>query len=183
MRRMYLLYVASIVLALGAGCLAIVFILMTELQYQLPSLRRPLDRIGGIIVSNDAVFLASWYAGRIYKFDFSGNLLNTIDVHGEPVWITQDGESVVVHYSGREWALDDPSFRVRNPGGTTATVERTWWGHPVLVVRRVGGMASRASLQPWYVTILRNTYPAALWIPIAFAFTLAALWLRRRLRS
>ena len=183
MRLVYLiLCVASVVLAVIAYCLFGAYIVMSHLQ-DYAGLPPPLFRVGGVIVSADAVFVGSWYGGRIYKFDFAGKLLKEIDVHGEPIWITQNGERVVVHYSGREWALDDPDFRVRDPGGVRATVERTWWGHPMLVVRHADGATSHAELQPWHVTVLRNLYPAGLSLPIAFAFTLAAIWLRRRLRN
>lgn len=183
MRVVYLtFYVSSVVLAVIAGGLFGVYVIMSHLQ-DFAGLPPPLFKVGGIIESENAVFVGSWYGGRVYKFDFTGKLLKEVDIHGEPVWITRDGERVVVHYSGREWALDDPEFRVRDPGGVTATVERTWWGHPMLVVRHADGTTSRAELQPWHVTVLRNLYPAGLSLPIAFAFTLAAICFRRRLRS
>ena len=177
-----IIYVASVVLALSAGCLGAVFIITTELQYHFDHWRRPLNRVGGVVVSADAVFVASWYAGRIYKFDFAGTVLSTYDHPGSPIRITQREEFIIVHYSGEQHVLDDPAFRVIDPHGVTAGVHRTWWGHPVMVVRRPDGATTRVSLQPWYVTVLRSTYPAALWLLLAVAFGVVALWTRKRLR-
>ncbi|MBI3406762.1 MAG: hypothetical protein HY040_00195 [Planctomycetes bacterium] len=133
-------------------------------------------------MSEDAVFVASWYAHQIYKFDFEGNLLNTFCQRGARS-ISKRDEFIVVHFAGKEQVLDDPAFRVKDPGATTAAVERTWWGHPLLVVRRADGVTTIAPLQPWYMTVLWNTYPGALWLPIAVVLGGVALWTRKRIRG
>ena len=177
-RRWWMLYVGAVFAAVCAACLALAFIITVEFRRWATDQRWPLGRIGGVVVSNDAVFVGSWYDGRIYKFDLAGNLLGWTDIHGEPIWIMRRGESIIVHYSGREWPLRDPAFRASHPSGIQATVDDTWWGHPMLKVSRPNQI-TKVPLQPWYLTIIQSPYPGGLWLPVAFLFVLLAVWVRR----
>jgi hypothetical protein len=178
MTRVYAtVYLVSVVLAASAAALGLASILVGACT-GVVGWRYPLDSVGGIIVSEDAVFIGGKHTGRVYKFGLDGALLDWVDTHGQPVSITQNGDSIVVHYSGREWALTNSGFRVSDPHGTIATVERTWWGRPVLAVRRSDGTTIRAFLQPWYLTLIQMPYPAMAWPLVAVAFGLIARWSR-----
>lgn len=179
---MHLIFLILAALAVVAWCLAIAFILTTESFRWFDSRRWAVGSVDGVIASDDAVFVAESNHGRVYKFALDGTVIGWVDINGKPIRITRSGESIIVHYNSREWALDDPAFGVRDPGDVTAAIERTLWGHPLLVVRRADGN-TKASLQPWYLTIVQSPYPGGVWPAAAIAFTLAAIWLRRRLRG
>jgi len=165
----------AIGLAVVPACLAVTMCALGATPQFFRHQRLPLGSPDGVVTSADAVFVASGAAGRVYKFDLSGNLLTWIDIHGRPISIAQSGESITVHYSGRTWALEDPAFRARDPHGLVASVERNWLGHPALVVRRAEG-TTRAALQPWYLTVVQGPYPGAVWPPAVIALLLVERW-------
>jgi hypothetical protein len=138
--------------------------------------RLPLGRVDGIVPGENVVFVASGSTGRIYKFDLNGNLLDWTDIQGRPIRIFRHGESMMVHYSGREWPLEGPEYdlgdRQRTP---SVTLENTWWGDPVLLVSR-NDETSRVSLQPWYLTALQYPWPGWLYPVFLIVFCLVERW-------
>ena len=171
------MYAFSLALAIAAGCLFIVTEVRDGFRRRWFADRQwPLGKVGGVIVSNDAVFVGAWYDGRVYKFGFDGRVLDWFDNHGAPIWIHQLGDSIVIHYSGRAWQLERPGFKVLSPPqGTSGEVLRTWYGHPLLRVRRPEG-TTIVSLQPWHMTLFQHPYPAGMLVPLSLVLFFAARW-------
>jgi hypothetical protein len=138
--------------------------------------RLPMARIDGVIAGNSAVFVCSSTTGRVYAFDHDGHLVDWYQAPGRPISISRAGDVIQVHYSGHEWLLED--YR---PGGgiVEAAVEKTWWGHPILVVTRPEG-TTRVPLQPWYFTVVQGPWPGALVGPVFILSVLVADWAKRR---
>lgn len=174
--------VTAICLAVVAVSLLVVAKVFSTFPHWFSRQRLPLQVVHGVITSADKVFVADGYAGRVYKFDFNGDLLRWLDWPGRPIWIRSAGASIIVHYSGRDTPLEDPAFKIWDPHGVTASMERTWCGHPVLVVRRPDGTTTRRSLQPWYLTVVQSPYPADLWFLVFMASCLVGVWAARRRR-
>jgi hypothetical protein len=163
------LYVLVSVLAIGFAALAGQFLVYYWGVPLYPDWRAPLVSPGGVIASSDSVFIGYSAFCRVYKFDFDGNLLAQYYYHGQPISITAGENAVVVHHGTEEWTLEDPAFRIEDPQGTMAEIQRTWWGHPILVVR-TPDETKRAEIQPWNVTVFRQLYPAGLSIPLFIVF-------------
>lgn len=181
-RSYFVLYIVAAALAVLIGIPAATTMVVAAFKGDWNPLPRPLERMGGVIVSDDSVFVASWYDGRVYKFSFDGHLIGRSDGHDTPTRLTRRDGFVVVRSGSRERTLEDPAFRIRDPGGVMAEVERTWWGHPLLLVRRADGTTTRAPLQPWYLTMIQTPYPGMLWFFIMVGLVAVAMWARRRLR-
>lgn len=173
-----ILRVIAIGCALPVACLvAMTFALGATPQF-FPHRRLPLGEVRGVVTGDGVAFVASADAGRVYKFDFDGDLLTWIDTRGRRIWIIQNGESISVWYRGQPSALDDPAFRVSDPHGAVASVEHNWLGHPFLVVRHAE-TATRASLQPWQLTVVQSPFPGLLWGPALIALLGVERWTSR----
>ncbi|MFQ5503087.1 MAG: hypothetical protein ACE5EQ_12460 [Phycisphaerae bacterium] len=180
MRRMHITTSICGLLGAIAMCLAFTSVVMKLALIRLDDLRWAVGHIESVVVSKDAVFLANDQR-RVYKFALDGTVIDWVSIGGTPLHITRSGDSIIVHQSTNEWAMEDPGFRVRDPVGFTATVERTWYGHPMLAVDRAG-VKTRVSMQPWYMTLLQAPYPGMFWVWVGFAFIFLAQCARRRLR-
>ncbi len=180
MRRTYMVFILSAALAALFWSIGIGSVLIRLLSLWRDDLRWALGAVNGVVVSDDAVFVAASH-NRVYKFALDGTIIDWVGIDGGPIRITRSGESIVVEYSGNQWALEDPGFQPRDPIGFTASVESTWYGHPLLVVDRSKGKRT-VSMQPWYMTLLQVPYPGGACVYVGLAFSLLAVWVRRRMR-
>lgn len=170
----FLVFISAI-----AWCPALAFIVTNEAYFWLDRSRWAIGSIDGVVVSRDAVYIAEAHHGRVYKFDLDGNVVGWVDVHGQPIRITQEGRQVVVHYNRDERPINDPEFVVNDPGDVTATVTRSWWGHPSLEVHDSSGVRI-SSMQPWYLTLVQSPFPGGAWPATAIGLSLVALFQYRR---
>lgn len=183
MRRTYLILRTFLICSIAIMlCLALLVLVLGAIPQWFARERLPLGSIRGTVFGNDAVYVASSTAGRIYKFSLNGDLLDWIDIHGRPIWITRQGNSIMVHYSGREWAIEDPAFRVQGPITDEGTIEHTWCGQPLLVANRLQS-ASKISLQPWYLTAVQSPWPGLLYGPLLIVMILVAFWAHKRIQT
>ncbi len=177
------IFVLSVLVAIATGVLFIVTEVKDSLRHRWFSHQQwPLGKTGGVIVSGDAVFVGAWYDGRVYKFDFNGQVLDWFDNHGAPIWIEQHGDSIVINYSGSGRRLDQSGFRVTDAQGRSAEVVRTWYGQPLLVVRGPGGTRT-VPLQSRWMTLFQHPYPAGVLVPICLGLILLARWLYQKQRN
>lgn len=140
----------------------------------LVNVRWGLGSTNGVVVGKDGVFVAS--GARVYKFGLDGEMIKWVITPGAPIHITSADEHVIVHHGGESSPIGEAGFRVIDPGDMTATVERSWWGHPMLKVRDGTGVRV-SSMQPWYLTLVQTPYPGVAWMLPA---TLLA-WLAERI--
>src|SRR5262245_24828218 len=75
-------------LVLLAGVLSVVVILVGAFPHWFGDRRLPLDTVRGVVPGEDAVFVASSSAGRVYKFDLNGGLLDWYQFSGRPISIS-----------------------------------------------------------------------------------------------
>ncbi len=130
------------------------------------------------MASNDAVFVASWYDGRVYKFSLSGELLSWYSINAEPISIVQREDKIVALHNNVETVIDARGFNIASNHDVVASVKRTWWGQSMLIVQQ-NGTEFTSPLQPWYLTLFQSPYPGGLWLPLAFV----AFFLWRCLKS
>jgi hypothetical protein len=169
-------------LALLTGGLSVAVILVGAFPHWFEGRRLPLHNIRGVVPGEDTVFICSSTAGRVYKFDLNGGLVDWYQFPGRPMSISRQDDRVVAGYGGGR-PIEDPAFHPGDPArAAPAAVEHTWWGHPILVVSRPEGTV-RVELQPWYLTLVQSPWPGLVWFPLLIVFGLAAGWasgLRRR---
>jgi hypothetical protein len=134
----------------------------------LPHKLLPLGRVGGVISSDQAVFIGSCDTGRVYKYDMQGEIQSWYQVWGKPIRIRQSGRSILIQYSGKEHELSEPAFRIAHDG-PNVIFKHNWLGAPMLEIPSANGMTAEVYLQPWYLTVIQINYPGLLSWPLTFA--------------
>jgi hypothetical protein len=157
----------AIALALGMLALALPAMLFGAFPHWFSDRRLPLQEVRGVVPGEDAVFIGSSSAGRVCKFDLNGEQVDWHQFPFRPITLSRRDAVLIV----RGQPIEDPAFRPGDPArAVSAEVEHTWWGHPILVVRRPGA-TERRELQPWYFTLVQTPWPGLVW----WAFFIACL--------
>jgi hypothetical protein len=158
-------------LALVTGSLSVAVILVGAFPHWFEGRRLPLHNIRGVVPGQDEVFICSSTAGRVYKFDLNGGLVEWYQGSGRPMSISRRDDAIVV--SGRR-PIEEAAFHPGDPArAALAAVEHTWWGHPILVVSRPEGTV-RVELQPWYFTLVQTPWPGLVWWALLVVFAMVA---------
>ena len=169
-------------LAIPMMCLGLIAFVASTLHIALfPNYRWWLGRIAGVVVSDDEVFIASFYDARIYKFSLDGKVLGWKQIEDGAFSIEREGDAIIVNRGSNRFPISDPKYRVRDSDMRSVQFVRTWYGHPQLVMTDIDGKRT-SSLQPWYLTMVQPVYPGYIWPVIAFFFLLPVEWKRRRRR-
>jgi hypothetical protein len=157
----------AIVLALGMLALSLPAMLFGAFPHWFAGQRLPLQEVRGVVPGEEVVFIGSSSAGRVCKFDLNGELVDWHQLRGRPISLSRRDDALVI--GGRP--IEDPAFHPGDPArAVQATVEHTWWGHPILVIHRPEG-TERRELQPWYFTLVQTPWPGLVW----WAFFIACL--------
>jgi hypothetical protein len=178
-----IMFVISVVLCGAVGGCGLVTFMLGAFPLMFPNIRLPLGRIGGIAMTGDTVIVASRTSGRILRYSSGGNLITWDQMPARPITLSVRDGRLLVSYSGTEHELlRRGSQHVFAPAPTEAVQEQTWWGHPVLRMRKSNGWV-QGSLQPWYFTLVQSPYPGLLYGPLLIAILTIVRALARKRRQ